>query len=48
LKKAGAKSVNPENLTEVGFAVNFNKKRTRLTIDFESLVEAFRQDWEAG
>lgn len=48
LKKAGAKSVNPENLAEVGFSVNFKKKRTRLTIDFESLVEAFRQDWEAG
>ena len=34
-----------QELAEVGFSVDFKKKRTRLTIDFESLVEAFRQDW---
>lgn len=48
LKRAGVKSLNPLNLESLGFSVNFKKKRTRLTIDFESLVEAFRQDWEAG
>lgn len=48
LRRAGAKSINPSSMPEVGFDVEFTKKRTRITIDFESLVEAFRLDWEAG
>lgn len=48
LRRAGAKSLNPSSLEELGFSVEFKKKRTRLTIDFDSLVDAFRQDWEAG
>lgn len=40
LRISGAKSVNPQKLPELGYIVQFRKKRTRITIPFKSVLQA--------
>lgn len=42
LRKAGAKSINPDKLPNVGYPVKFYGKRVRCTFDIYSLVEAIQ------
>ena len=40
LEASGVKSINPERFPELGYEVEFKKRRTRLTIPFENVLSA--------
>lgn len=44
LKGAGVKSINPERLPQIGFPVEFEKRRTRIRVKMEGLLYSFHQD----
>lgn len=43
LKHQGKKSINPSVDTEIGYSVDYTKKRTRLTIPIENVLQAFKE-----
>lgn len=43
LRNLGQKSINPSVDTELGYSVDYFKKRTRLTIPIENVLKAFKE-----
>lgn len=43
LRNDGKKSINPTVETELGYSVDYFKKRTRLTIPIENVLKAFKE-----
>ena len=43
LRNLGQKSINPTVETELGYSVDYFKKRTRLTIPIENVLKAFKE-----